>query len=138
MGRDTRICKACGSTYDYCPKCQKYAHLPQWMWRCDTEECNDIFESLSAYNMGVGSQDEIKRVIEKYGITDYSKFVDSIANKLKALFPTEKPRRNKKKEMDIDLITEEEVTILKPTIVDESVVENVVVDEPVIEGISEE
>lgn len=135
MGKDTRICKACGSEYDYCPKCQKYAHLPQWMWRCDTDECNDIFNALSAYNMGFGSIDEIKRVINKHNITDYSKFVSSIADKLNSLLPIEKAKKNKKKEiMDIDLITDDNT--VEP-VVDEPIIEPVVED-IVIEGISED
>lgn len=126
MGKDTRICKACGATYEYCPKCQKYARLPQWMWRCDTEECNEIFETLSAYNMGVGSKDAIKIAIDKFGITNYSKFNDSIATKLRELFPIEKPRKFRKREMDIDLIAAEKITTPNEVV------------EPVIEGISEE
>lgn len=133
MANDKRICKVCGNTYNYCPSCAKYAKLPSWMWKCDTEECNDIFESLSAYGMGLIEKDAVKEVLSKHNVTDYSKFNENIQNKLTIMFPIQKQNKQKKNKfvdrMDIELEKTEENT---DTNVDE------VLSEVLFNGISEE
>lgn len=118
MANDLRTCKVCGNQYKYCPTCAKYAKLPNWMWKCDTEECNDLFDAISAYKMGIAGKEEIKLVIDIYGITDYSKFTESIQKTLKELFPIKpvkvRSRYNRNiEEMDVDLNldTKEDVII---------------------------
>lgn len=111
MANDKRICKACGTEYRYCPTCSKYANKPKWMWKCDTEECNAVFDTVSAYKMGVGSKEEIREVINEYKIKDYSKYVDSIRTFLEKNFPVKNSFKQKKKfveDMDIDFIATEE------------------------------
>lgn len=119
MANDIRICKTCGAEYKYCPTCAKYANKPSWMWKCDTEECNEIFDSISAYKMGVGNVDKIKNVIQKYDIKDYSKYVDSVKNTLNELVPIntyKSYRKNKHKyNMDIDLNEEAVAVEEQPT-----------------------
>lgn len=130
MANNIRICKACGTEYEYCPTCAKYANLPKWMWKCDTEECNDIFDAISAYKMGVGSVDMIQNAINKHNVKNYSKFVDSIQKCLTELLPI-KPNKMIKKhnrnyeEMDIELN------------LDTKDDEKVVTDESEFNGISE-
>lgn len=120
MANDKRICKACGNEYQYCPTCAKYANLPKWMWKCDTDECNDIFDSISGYKMGTKNIDEVISVIKKYNIKDYSKFTDSIQKTLNEIYPYPL-RKNNKKKMDIEFIktepiTEEVIAAIEPVI----------------------
>lgn len=128
-----RICKTCGAEYEYCPTCAKYASLPKWMWKCDTEICNDVFEAVSAYKMGIKNKDVVESVIEKHNIKDYSIFNNSFKTFLSENFPI-RTKKNKNKKMDIDLITVDETPII------EEVIELPIVDgvEFVNEGISEE
>lgn len=119
MANDLRVCKVCGNTYKYCPTCAKYAKMPNWMWKCDTEECNDLFDAISSYKMGIGGKEEIKIVLDIYGISDYSKYTESIQKTLKELFPIKqnkmKSRYNKNiEEMDVELnldTKDEEVSV---------------------------
>ena len=131
MANDKRICKTCGAEYKYCPTCAKYANMPIWMWKCDTEECNEIFDSISAYKMGVGSIDRIKDAIRKYDVKDYSKYVDSIKNILNELVPinTYKPYKKNKHKYNMDIELNEDTVAI-----DEQPIETVVN----FEGISEE
>ena len=104
---DKRICVACGSEYKYCSKCGKYKNSPRWMWKCDKESCNEIFEVVSAYNMGIKTIEDVKDVVKTYDITDFSVYSQGIQNVLNTISnttvseaeeaPVEYSRKKKKK-----------------------------------------
>jgi len=84
-----RICRACLKSYRYCPNCGEYAKFPRWMNDFDTDVCHEIFNVISGYNMGIMTKENVKNIVDKYEIKDFSIFKESIANKLKELFPVE-------------------------------------------------
>ena len=47
-----RICSVCNTEYAYCPNCNSYDSKPRWMFLFCSENCKDIFETVSAYNQG--------------------------------------------------------------------------------------
>lgn len=98
-----RVCHTCGKEYDYCPRCGRFASLPRWMFNWDTQECKDVFQALTDYNMGLSTKKDLKAVLDSYGVEDYSKYSESIQKQLTKIF--EKKSR-KKKIVDIDLIEE--------------------------------
>lgn len=82
----TRTCACCGKTYKYCPTCGKDIKKP-WLAICDTEECREVLNIISAYNMGTVDKDRVKAVLDKYNVKDFSKYKKSISDKLNELFP---------------------------------------------------
>ena len=84
-----RKCLTCESKYSYCPNCMDYASFPKWMAEFDKESCKELFNAISAYNMGKMTKADVKEVVDKYGITDFSQYKESIKNKLNELFPVE-------------------------------------------------
>ena len=82
----TRICIACQNSYQYCPNCGDYVRYPKWMNEFDTEACKELFNVISGYNMGLFKKDDVKKVVDKYEIKDFSVYKESIANKLNELF----------------------------------------------------
>lgn len=113
-----RKCICCGSSYQYCPNCGKFNGKPKWMISYDEESCKDLFNAVSGYNMGVVTKEQLKAVLDKHNITDYSKYKDSIKNLLTELFSAPEPEeveyRSKKnkfytkpKEKDIELVESE-------------------------------
>lgn len=115
-----RNCYTCGSEYEYCIKCGEFAAQPKWRQMWDTEECKDLWNAISGYNMGIIGVDGIKEVISKYGITDYKKYNKNIEEKLNEIFP--KQKKIKKKYMDIKL---------------DKVIESTTLDDSSSDGISE-
>lgn len=81
-----RQCIACLNTYKYCPTCGEFAKYPTWMTEYDTEECKEVFNAISGFNMGIKKAEDVKNVIDKFGITDFNKFKPTIASKLNELF----------------------------------------------------
>lgn len=108
-----RICITCGKSYKYCPNCREFSTYPLWMTEYDTEECKEIFNIVSAYNMNLVKADDVKAVVKKYNITDFKKFKKSIADKLNEIYgkkseevkpiPVEEP----KKEEEVTPVKEE-------------------------------
>lgn len=82
----TRTCIACQNSYQYCPHCGDYARYPKWMNEFDTEACKELFNVISGYNMGIFKKDDVKKIVDKYEIKDFSAYKESIANKLNELF----------------------------------------------------
>lgn len=108
----TRTCACCGKTYSYCPTCGKDTTKP-WLAICDTEECREVLNIISAYNMGIVDKDRVKTVLDKYNVNDFSKYKKSISDKLNELFPpiteiSEKPYKKKWKKNNEELGYEEE------------------------------
>ena len=85
-----RQCICCGKTYQYCPHCGSFSNHPKWMFNYDQESCMELFNVVSAYNMGVVKKEEVLTVVKKYNITDFSKYKDSIKKLLTELCAPEK------------------------------------------------
>ena len=123
-----RKCICCNNSYEYCGNCGDGRSKPSWMAMYDTEKCKDVFNVVSGYNMGLKQKYEVKAVLDKYSIVDFSKFKDSIKTVLTNLFPPEEePRKNKKRNNRVDIDFD-----------DNAVAATEMVEEPVVieEGIS--
>lgn len=53
MKKTNRICLTCGKAYSYCPNCTEDELKPTWMALYDTENCREIFNTLTEYNAGL-------------------------------------------------------------------------------------
>lgn len=122
-----RRCICCNKAYKYCGQCKEYSNLPAWMNEFCSEECKELFNIMSVYNMGYADKSQIENVIKKYNITDYSKYKSSTANKLNELFSS----------TTIDLVVDEKpaeesvsVEESQPIIEETVFSENITVEEP--------
>lgn len=82
-----RKCIFCGKEYDYCPHCGKYGLHPEWMALYDTEKCHDLYNVIAGYNLKNNTKENVKEMLDKYGVTDFSEFTKPIQNTLKKIFP---------------------------------------------------
>lgn len=98
MSKKTRVCYACGKKYEYCPTCPTDSMKPTWMFCFDTEECKEVFSVLSEYGADSTktTKDDVKKVLDKYNVTDYGKFNETIQKQLKEVTATEKKKTSKK------------------------------------------
>ena len=51
MVKNNKKCILCGKVYSYCNSCSEFDHLPRWMECYCSENCKEIFNALSDYNM---------------------------------------------------------------------------------------
>ena len=93
--KNLRKCYTCGAEYDYCPSCSGGG--PEWKLLWDKEECKDIFEAISAYNLDLATADEVKAVLDEYGVKSYTGFRANIRKDLQKIVPA-----SGQKTVDID------------------------------------
>lgn len=101
-----RECICCSKSYRYCGNCGEFAQYPSWMAEFDSEVCHEVFNVISGYNMGVMTKDDIKKVIDKFNIRDFSVFKDSISSKLNKLFPIEPVEEKSEIVIEVEEIAE--------------------------------
>lgn len=97
-----RKCLCCGKAYEYCPNCGKSSE--PWKIDFDSESCRDLFNVISGYNMGISNKENVNFVIDKYSITDYTIYKDSIRNKLESILS----KKDEKRSQSEVLIVEED------------------------------
>lgn len=79
--KSKRICKCCGKEYEYCPNCGSH-NSEMWRNLTDTKACRELFNIVSAYNVGRATPEQVKKVLTANNITDYSTFNPAIVDTL--------------------------------------------------------
>lgn len=136
MVRNNKTCILCGNKYSYCSGCAEFDHLPRWMECYCSENCKDIFNILSSYNMNHKTKEEAKALLEKCDLTmtdTYSEFNKNCINSIMA-DETIKPVDTAGK---ITTVDEPIMNTLEPlpettVAVDESIIETNKVSDPVM------
>jgi hypothetical protein len=96
---------------------------PTWMAEFHSENCKNIFDICTRYNMQLLAKEDAKAAIEKCDLSNKAHFKDYVQRDLGTILAEEpKPKRGKRAEMKIL----DEATGLEPEIV-ESILESHVV-----------
>lgn len=82
-----RICICCGKSFYFCNKCDASSKNTGISMVFDTQECKELSNVISGYLMNKNTVADIKTVLEKYNVTDYSKYKQSVKDILNELFP---------------------------------------------------
>lgn len=84
MVKNNKTCILCGKVYSYCSNCAEFDHLPRWMECYCSENCRDIFNALSAYNMKTKSKTDIINILNSCNIESdkYCKFNQDCINEI--------------------------------------------------------
>ena len=106
MGRRTRSCYLCGSKYDYCPTCSQDKMKPSWMAEFHSENCKNIFDIATRFNMQLLTKEEAKAAMEQCDLTNKENFNSYVQRDLENIFAEEPKKRGKRAEA---LIIDEEV-----------------------------
>lgn len=126
MGRRTRECYLCGETYQYCPTCSQDRMKPSWMAEFHSENCKNIFDICTRFNMQLMSKEESKTALLECDLTNKENFKDYVQRDLKNIFAEEHKKRGKRAEILIvdEAIVEPElvVEVAEPTIESHEVV----------------
>lgn len=75
--RKLRTCCTCRKTYKYCPKCQEDKDKPYYHFLFCSENCKNIYDTLSAYEDGRITASEAKMQLDKSDLTRFDDFGES-------------------------------------------------------------
>ena len=100
MARGERTCVVCGTKYIYCPNCKKGDPTETWRYMYDSEECREIFKTCSRFAFGHIDAEAAKKKLDKYDLTDRTKYAEGIRQNLSAIYAkkAENPKEKEKPE----------------------------------------
>lgn len=102
MGRRTRECLLCGTKYEYCPSCSQDKMKPTWMAEFHNENCKNIFDICTRFNIKLIDKFEAKTALSNCDLSGKKSFKSYVQRDLENIFAEEpKPRRSKRAELPI-------------------------------------
>ena len=111
MGKRDRKCYLCGETYKYCPTCSQDKMKPSWMVTFHSEDCKNIFETCTSFNLGMITKEEAQEAIIACDLSNQANFKPYVQKDLEKIF-AEEPKKSHKRiefapEKAHEVVTEE-------------------------------
>lgn len=128
--RLNRQCLSCKKSFSYCPDCSRADRLaPAWKSQFCSEDCMNLWMTLTRYNMGEHSKSEAKEIISKLNLKPIDAYVGCVRRDYDKVMAEEKKSRKIKKS---EPVVEEPMadTIVEPVVMPEFVLETAVVELP--------
>ena len=123
MGRRNRECYLCGGSYQYCPTCSQDKMKPAYMSEFHSENCKNIFDICTRFNMKLISKTEAQDALNSCDLSNKANFKSYIQRDLENIFKAEdtavKVVEPKKRGNRIKINPIDEIMDIKP-IVEES------------------
>jgi hypothetical protein len=86
MGRRARECYLCGEDYLYCPTCSQDRLKPTWMAEFHSENCKNIFDICTRFNMNLMSKKESQEALKSCDLSNKENFKDYVQHDLEVIF----------------------------------------------------
>ena len=100
MGRKTRECYLCGEKYNYCPTCSQDRMKPAWMSEFHDENCKNIFDICTRFNMQLMSKAEARTALSACDLSQKGSFKEYVQRDLANIF-AEEPKAAKSKSHEV-------------------------------------
>lgn len=108
MAKRDRKCYLCGESYKYCPTCSDDRMKPAFMAEFHSENCKNIFEICTRFNMNLMSKTEAQEALNSCDLSNKANFKSYVQRDLENIFFEEPKKRFKKAEMPIHEVVLEE------------------------------
>jgi hypothetical protein len=89
MGRRNRECYLCGKGYQYCSTCSQDKMKPVWMSEFHSENCKNIFDICTRFNMNLMSKAEARNALNACDTSNKSNFKSYVQHDLDVIFEEE-------------------------------------------------
>lgn len=107
MGRKTRECYLCGEKYQYCPTCSQDRMKPSWMSEFHDENCKNIFDICTRFNMQLMSKTEARTALSNCDLSQKANFKDYVQRDITNIFADEKPASKAAKAKSCEVVKQE-------------------------------
>ena len=139
MAAKNKKCLACGTRYSYCASCSRSDRLgPSWKANFCSEDCMNLWKTLSRYNVGTLSKEEAQDVILGLTMKPIETYVDCVKRDYAKVMEEDKKSRKHKKVVETveEIIAEPIEEIAIEHVFEEIIIEPIVeVSTPVMEEI---
>ena len=89
MARKERECYLCGAEYRYCGTCSNDRMKPAWMSEFHNENCKNIFDICTRFNMNLISKIEAQDALKACDISKKENFKPYVQRDLENIFKTD-------------------------------------------------
>ena len=89
MGRRTRECYLCDQDYLYCPTCSQDKMKPAWMSEFHSENCKNIFDICTRFNMNLMSKVEAQDALNACDLSHKANFKSYVQRDIDVIFEEE-------------------------------------------------
>ena len=86
MGRRNRECYLCGKDYQYCSTCSQDRMKPVWMSEFHSENCKNIFDIATRFNMKLMSKTEAQEALNACDLSNKANFKSYVQRDLDVIF----------------------------------------------------
>lgn len=86
MARRQRECYLCGESYKYCSSCSQDRMKPSWMSEFHSENCKNIFDICTRFNMGMMSKEESAEALKACDLSNKANFKSYVIRDLENIF----------------------------------------------------
>ena len=90
MGRRNRECFLCSQAYQYCPTCSQDKMKPAWMSEFHSENCKDIFDICTRFNMDMITKEQAQKELAKCDLSNKKNFKSYVQKDLEVIFEEDK------------------------------------------------
>ena len=108
MAKKMRHCLCCGVEYEYCATCNKKD--PYWMAEFHNDNCKNIFQICTDFNVELISKEEAKAALEQCDLSNKVNFKSFVQKDLENIFKEESKAKRKhvfEPEITHEVVTEE-------------------------------
>ena len=74
MGKRSRECYLCGEKYNFCPTCSQDRMKPAWMAEFHSENCKNIWDIATRFNMQLLTKEEAMAAMEECDLSNKDNF----------------------------------------------------------------
>ena len=113
MAKRSRECYLCGTKYRYCGTCSDDKMKPAYMAEFHTENCKNIFEICTRFNMGLMSKAEAQAALEACDLSNRANFKSFVQRDLDNIFAAdespakaEEPKIKRGKRAELPIVDE--------------------------------
>lgn len=96
MGKRTRECYLCGEKYSYCPTCSQDKMKPTWMAEFHNENCKNIFDICTRFNMKLMNKTEAHTALKECDLSNKANFKPYVQRDLDNIFAKNEELKNKR------------------------------------------
>ena len=103
MARRDRNCYLCGEEYKYCPTCSQDKMKPTWMGEFHAENCKNIFDICTRFNMQMLTKEQAKDALDACDLSNKENFKSYVQRDIENIYKEEPVfKRGKRAEIVID------------------------------------
>lgn len=114
MAKNNRVCKVCGSEYNFCPTCQRLTSSEKYKLMFCSQNCRDVFQVCANHTVGMIDKATAKEELSALDLSKQNQYSEKLKADIDTIMDNHKKSFKKK-------AIEEQVIIDEPAVIDTAI-----------------